>query len=90
MKTWFLFLFTHRRKDTTRLIFLIFKFYLLPYLTVRETLIFIAKLKMSKDQNIISKRNEIVNQVIMDLGLKELADSLIGENEWKRGLSGGN
>jgi len=64
--------------------------YLLPYLTVRETLIFIAKLKMSKDQNIISKRNEIVNQVIMDLGLKEVADSLIGENEWKRGLSGGN
>jgi ABC-type multidrug transport system ATPase subunit len=64
--------------------------YLLPYLTVRETLIFVAKLKMSKDQNIISKRNEIVNQVIMDLGLKEVADSLIGENEWKRGLSGGN
>jgi hypothetical protein len=49
-----------------------------------------TKLKMSKDQNIISKRNEIVNQVIMDLGLKEVADSLIGENEWKRGLSGGN
>ena len=62
--------------------------FLLPYLTVRETLIFTAKLKMPIDQNNY-KRDDIVNQVIMDLGLKEVADSLIGENEWKRGLSGG-
>ena len=62
--------------------------FLLPYLTVRETLMFTAKLKMTEHQN-NRKQEETVSQVIMDLGLKEVADSLIGDNEWKRGLSGG-
>jgi len=60
--------------------------FLLPFLTVRETLTFTAKLKMTKEQSL--QRDEIVDSVITDLGLKEVADSLIGD-EWHRGLSGG-
>jgi ABC-type multidrug transport system ATPase subunit/ABC-type multidrug transport system permease subunit len=77
--------------------------FLLPHLTVRETLTFTAKLKISPEnltkllystetnhQNITYER--LVETVILDLGLKECADSLIGVDalvDGKRGISGG-
>ena len=78
--------------------------FLLPHLTVRETLTFTAKLKISESKlmkllyNADSSRPQdisygrLVENVIMDLGLKECADSLIGEDaliDGKRGISGG-
>lgn len=92
--------------------------FLLPNLTVRETLMFIAKLKISPERlNSIranykraaasnstwleytdessneSVYSRIVQEVIMDLGLKECADNFIGSDDLahgnRRGISGG-
>jgi ABC-type nitrate/sulfonate/bicarbonate transport system ATPase subunit len=80
--------------------------FLLPHLTVRETLTFTAKLKISPEnlaalllhsgQKGLRKEDisydRLVETVIMDLGLKECADSRIGVDalvDGKRGLSGG-
>ncbi|XP_052270899.1 ATP-binding cassette sub-family G member 8-like isoform X1 [Dreissena polymorpha] len=60
---------------------------LLPHLTVRETLMFVAQLKLpttfTGEQ--ISKR---VDSVILELGLSHVADSKVGGAE-DRGVSGG-
>lgn len=59
---------------------------LLPMLTVRETLIYSADLRlagMTREQ-----RREAVEAVILELGLKECADTRIGNNVYK-GCSGG-
>lgn len=72
---------------------------LLPFLTVRETLTFMAKLKIPKDtlfsllhreeslSNLNSNELEydklysaVVDEVILDLGLKEVADSFVGKD----------
>ena len=79
--------------------------FLLPHLSVRETLMFTARLKISssKVKDLLKGRidgssdslemyEQIVQDVIMDLGLKECADSRIGEDAevtGKRGISGG-
>lgn len=83
--------------------------YLSPNLTVKETLRFIAKLKISPDSllQLIHKKdsitqtnsqdnnflyNSLVDEVILDLGLTECANTLIGDDsevDGKRGLSGG-
>lgn len=97
--------------------------FLLPHLTVRETLMFTAKLKIASDKvrELLQQHDEaedavddpqqtrktrrptadltldecyqqVVQDVIMDLGLKECADSRIGEDAevtGKRGISGG-
>ena len=57
--------------------------FLLPYLTVRETLNFAAKLRLSD-----SKRAQIVEEVISELGLKECSNTRIGD-ETVKGISGG-
>ena len=66
---------------------------LLPFLTVRETLTFVAKLKVPVSQLEVNTTYEtMVNRVILDLGLKECADTRIGDNDQatgKRGISGG-
>lgn len=81
--------------------------YLLPFLTVRETLMFAARLRMSEnstqatslisslicnnDAN-IKKCHEVVEAIILDLGLKECAETNIGDDNItskKRGISGG-
>ncbi len=94
--------------------------YLLPYLTVHETLTFAARLvnrsndldgrklnngtssKVESDISSVSTTSGLsdeaalqrtVRQVILDLGLKEVADSYIGQDgvsiAGRRGLSGG-
>lgn len=61
--------------------------FLHPYLTVRETLLYAASLKISNPDEATSA----VSNVIMELGLKECADSLIGSDDGtsRRGISGG-
>ncbi|KAK9479616.1 P-loop containing nucleoside triphosphate hydrolase protein [Lipomyces japonicus] len=60
---------------------------LLPTLTTRETLLYAADLRLpsttTKDE-----RRSLVEQVILELGLKECADTFVGDND-HRGLSGG-
>lgn len=60
---------------------------LLPTLTVRETLSYAADLRLPAS---ISKqeRKQLVEEVIMELSLKEAADTRIGNHE-HRGCSGG-
>ena len=59
---------------------------LLPNLTVRETLLFAAKLRLADSMPLIQKIQH-VDDIILDLGLKDVANSIVGrENE---GISGG-
>ncbi|KAI9332100.1 P-loop containing nucleoside triphosphate hydrolase protein [Obelidium mucronatum] len=60
---------------------------LLPYVSVRETLRYVARLRLPRDMP-KSKKFEIVEAVILELGLKECADTLIGD-DWHKGISGG-
>ncbi|KAJ3322424.1 hypothetical protein HDU76_013893 [Blyttiomyces sp. JEL0837] len=61
--------------------------YLLPCLTVRETLRYAARLRLPRE---MSKREKyiLVESAIVELGLKECADTMIGD-EWRKGISGG-
>ncbi|KAJ6569618.1 P-loop containing nucleoside triphosphate hydrolase protein [Mycena capillaripes] len=61
--------------------------YLLPHLTVRETLTFSAALRLPKtvDNNTV---RQIVDQTIEELGLKECADTVVG-GVFRKGISGG-
>ncbi|KAJ7037530.1 P-loop containing nucleoside triphosphate hydrolase protein [Mycena alexandri] len=61
--------------------------YLLPHLTVRETLTFSAALRLPKAINNETVR-QIVNQTIEELGLKECADTVVG-GIFRKGISGG-
>ncbi|CAL9729571.1 hypothetical protein MOUN0_H02058 [Monosporozyma unispora] len=54
-------------------------------LTCRETLMFAADLKLDKSKE---EKTRIVEQLIGELGLKDCADTLVGDNT-HRGLSGG-
>jgi ABC-type multidrug transport system ATPase subunit len=70
--------------------------YLLPFLTVYETLLFAAKMRTpanNKTKTEKSIRNEdIVRDVILNLGLKECSNNIIGDDlrvNSVRGLSGG-
>src|SRR3978361_75425 len=58
---------------------------LLPCLTVRETLQYAAELRLP---NPPAERRQIVEEVILELGLKECANTRIGSTE-KKGCSGG-
>ena len=60
---------------------------LLPTLTVRETLRYAAELRLPPPTN-AEEREKIVESVILELGLKECADTRIGNNVHK-GCSGG-
>jgi ABC-type multidrug transport system ATPase subunit len=61
--------------------------FLLPYLTVRETLTFAASLRLpvSVDKK---ARKAIIEQTINELGLREAAD-VIGGGAFRKGISGG-
>ncbi|KND02196.1 uncharacterized protein SPPG_02683 [Spizellomyces punctatus DAOM BR117] len=60
---------------------------LLPYLTVRETLRYAARLRLPNDMP-RSQKYKLVEDVILELGLKECADTIVGD-EWRKGISGG-
>ncbi|KAJ3288942.1 hypothetical protein HDU79_004433 [Rhizoclosmatium sp. JEL0117] len=60
---------------------------LLPYITVRETLRYAARLRLPRHMP-LAKKYELVEGVILELGLKECADTLVGD-AWKKGISGG-
>lgn len=60
---------------------------LLPTLTVRETLRYSAELRLSSATT-KAEREKIMEEVILQLGLKECADTLIGDGAHK-GCSGG-
>ncbi|KAF2746946.1 P-loop containing nucleoside triphosphate hydrolase protein [Sporormia fimetaria CBS 119925] len=60
---------------------------LLPTLTVRETLTYAADLRLPGSVN-KAERRRLVEEVIIELGLKEAADTRIGNHE-HRGCSGG-
>ncbi|KAI8902367.1 P-loop containing nucleoside triphosphate hydrolase protein [Globomyces pollinis-pini] len=61
--------------------------YLMPYLTVRETLRYTSELRLPSNLSRDDKY-AIVESVINELGLKECANTIIGD-EWKKGISGG-
>ncbi|KAJ7356761.1 P-loop containing nucleoside triphosphate hydrolase protein [Mycena albidolilacea] len=61
--------------------------YLLPHLTVRETLTFSAALRLPKTVDNKTVR-QIVDQTIDELGLKECADTVVG-GIFRKGISGG-
>ncbi|KAK4057385.1 ATP-binding cassette transporter snq2 [Microbotryomycetes sp. JL221] len=60
---------------------------LLPFLTVRETLTFSAALRLPRSVDSDTKR-KIVQQTIEELGLTEVADSIVG-GPFRKGISGG-
>ncbi|CAO3569637.1 unnamed protein product [Mortierella alpina] len=69
--------------------------YLLPYLTVRETLLIACDLRFPSTTS-HQERTEIVDDLILELGLKSCADVLIGDayasesgTGGTRGISGG-
>lgn len=59
---------------------------LIPNLTVRETLYFQARLRLSPSEH--SQIPHIINSLIRRIGLSDCADNLIG-SEYKKGISGG-
>ena len=70
--------------------------YLLPFLTVHETVMFAAKLKISSPKSRSNEHaamlNKLVEDAIMDLGLQESAHTRVGESSGtggERGISGG-
>lgn len=60
---------------------------LLPSLTVRETLFYAAELRLPPPTT-LDERRQVVEDVILELGLKECADTRIG-NSIHKGCSGG-
>ena len=61
---------------------------LLPSLTVRETLRYAASLQL-QSQITPRQRNHLVEEIILELGLKECADTRVGDGVKKGGCSGG-
>jgi ABC-type multidrug transport system ATPase subunit/ABC-type multidrug transport system permease subunit len=60
---------------------------LLPSLTVRETLRFAAGLRLPSHMS-IEQKNRRADEVLLKMGLKQCADTLIG-NDMAKGISGG-
>ncbi|KAF3931873.1 hypothetical protein ABW19_dt0207363 [Dactylella cylindrospora] len=60
---------------------------LIPTLTVRETLRYAAKLRLPSSVS-SEEKNDIVESIILELGLKDCANTRIGDSEHK-GCSGG-
>ena len=61
---------------------------LLPSLTVRETLLYAAALRLPSSTT-SQQRKQLVEEVILELGLKECADTRVGDGFKKGGCSGG-
>ncbi|KAG7886199.1 hypothetical protein KL936_005116 [Ogataea polymorpha] len=62
--------------------------HLLPSITVRETLRFSARMRRSKVKLSSSEINSLVDRLILQVGLRDCADTLVG-NELIKGISGG-
>lgn len=62
--------------------------FLLPYLSVRETLEFAAALRLPSTVD-ASARAAIVQQTMAELGLSDVADVIVGGPNFKKGISGG-
>lgn len=60
---------------------------LLPTLTVRETLMYAASLRLSSSTS--AERQNLVEEIILELGLKECANTMVGDGGSYRGCSGG-
>ncbi|KAF9467409.1 P-loop containing nucleoside triphosphate hydrolase protein [Collybia nuda] len=60
---------------------------LLPTLTVRETLMYAASLRLSSSTAM--ERRNLVEEIILELGLKECANTMVGDGGAYRGCSGG-
>ncbi|KAK0495490.1 P-loop containing nucleoside triphosphate hydrolase protein [Armillaria luteobubalina] len=60
----------------------------LPTLTVRETLMYAADLRLP-DSIGHKKRHSLVEEIILELGLTDCADTLVGDRLAKKGCSGG-
>ena len=61
---------------------------LLPSLTVRETLLYAASLRLPSSTT-SQQRSQLVEEIILELGLKECADTRVGDGFKKGGCSGG-
>lgn len=61
---------------------------LLPYLTVRETLDFAAALRLPRSVD-NARRRTIIDQTLLELGLRDVADVTVGGGFGKKGVSGG-
>jgi len=61
---------------------------LIPSLTVRETLLYAASLRLPSSTT-SQRRKQLVEEVILELGLKECADTSVGDGVKKGGCSGG-
>lgn len=60
---------------------------LMPSLTVRETLYFAAELRLPRSMSMSEKKRR-ADDVILQMGLRDCADTLIGD-EFVKGISGG-
>ena len=60
--------------------------HLMPYLTVRECLQYTAELRLGYLTQ--KGKYRIVEDVILELGLKDCANTIIGD-DWRKGISGG-
>ena len=61
---------------------------LLPSLTVRETLFYAASLRLPSSTT-SQQHRQLVEEIILELGLKECADTRVGDGSRKGGCSGG-
>ena len=61
---------------------------LLPTLTVRETLLYAASLRLPSSTT-SQQRSQLVEEIILELGLKECAGTRVGDGFKKGGCSGG-
>lgn len=62
--------------------------HLLASITVKETLRFAARLRLSRSNISEEDQNVIVDDIILKMGLKDCADTIVG-NELIKGISGG-
>lgn len=62
--------------------------YLLSSLTVKETISYAAELRLSRAKLSKAERKNIVEKVILDMGLRDCANTLVG-NDLIKGISGG-
>jgi len=76
-----------RRLSSVRHAYVMQQDVLLPRLTVRETLRYSAELRLPASTT-TEERERAVEEVILQLGLKERADTLVGDSV-RRGCSGG-
>eukprot|EP00042_Codosiga_hollandica_P030430 m.176826 g.176826 ORF g.176826 m.176826 type:complete len:358 (+) comp53359_c0_seq8:38-1111(+) len=81
----------HLRTDedmTSRVSYIMQSDYLMPYLTVKETLFYVARLRLAHSLSYQQKHDK-VDEIISELGLRHVRDSQVGGTDDIRGISGG-